>query len=173
VAVILWECGHYARFGDFFGYGYHTDLFEDHSDLGAPRLYRTHCLRVANYSFSVLKFEAIQTPKWGITDGAVLFHYGLEKWNDQTHSWMMADDSQIDDPPGFKTENAIESVWPGRSIRPNGCYEATLVKGVQKGDVVRIVAFTLYSKPPDAPGQRAFYSPAFTVRQESAGSSKN
>jgi hypothetical protein len=24
--IVFWECGHYARFGDFFSYGYHVDL---------------------------------------------------------------------------------------------------------------------------------------------------
>lgn len=68
LCVALWECGHRIKFGDFFTYGYHVDLVEDHSDIGAPRLNTAYCLRVTNYTFSPLKFEVIQTPNFGIFD---------------------------------------------------------------------------------------------------------
>jgi hypothetical protein len=165
--LIFWEFGHRARFGDFFSYGYHVDLVLDKSDVGVPRQHPAHCLRVANYTFSVLKFEVIQTPQWGITDGAVLFHDRIDKWSEQTHSWQVVGDSVTDADPSLRAPNATKNVWPGRSIYPTGCYEMATVEGVHKGDVVRLVAFTSYSKPPSAPSQRVFYSPAFTVQDES------
>lgn len=166
--LILWEFGHRVRFGDFFSYGYHVDLILDKSDIGVPRLHPAHCLRVTNYTVSALKFEAIQTPQWGITDGAVLFHDRIEKWDGQIHSWQTVRDSVADAEASLRVPNATKNVWPGRSIYATGCYEMATVEGIHSGNVVRLVAFTSYSKPPGAVGQLAFHSPAFTVQDESA-----
>jgi hypothetical protein len=163
--MFVWECGHYIRFGHLFSYGYHTDLIEDHSDIGVSRLHTAYCLRVTNYTLLPLKFEGIQTP-WGITDSQVIYHDRLERWSPQTHSWSTV----FDHAEGHA--NVVTSVWPGRSIYPTGCYEVARVKGLQRGDTVRLVAFTLYSKSEGARGQYAFYSQAFTVPGESAKNSR-
>lgn len=62
VLFVLWECGHYARFGDFFSYGYHADLVVDNSDIDVPRLHTSYCLRVSNYTVHRLRFETIRMP---------------------------------------------------------------------------------------------------------------
>src|SRR5215467_5990524 len=111
LVLVFWECGHRIRFGDFFTYGYHSDLIEDHSDLGVPRRHAAYCLRVTNYSFSVLKFEAIQTPEWGIWDGQVVFHDRIEKWDGQGHSWQTVGDSVTAAEPSFSRPNTTKNVW--------------------------------------------------------------
>jgi hypothetical protein len=63
VLIILWECGHYARFGHFFRYGYHVDLVLDHSDIAVPGVNTFYCLRVTNYTLRSLQFEGIQLPR--------------------------------------------------------------------------------------------------------------
>ena len=166
--IVVWECGHRVRFGDFFTYGYHTDLVEDHSDIGVPRLRTAYCLRVTNYTFSPLKFEAIQTPDFGVFDGQVVFHDGIEKWDKETRSWQTVGDSLKADEPRLGKPNTTKNVWPGRSIYPTGCYEIAGIEGIHKGDTVRIVAFTSFSEGKGTPGQIALYSPTFTVKEQSS-----
>lgn len=167
--IILSECGHLARFGDFFGYGYHVDLVLDHSDIGVPRKFSAHCLRVANYTLHPLKFEAIQTPTWGITDGQLIFHDRIEKWSERTHSWLTVNDSLTTAEPSLRTPNTTKNVWPGESVYPTGCYEMATVEGINKGNAVRLVAFTSYSNSEGGHDQLAFYSQPFIVKEESLG----
>jgi len=163
---VLWECGHYARFGDFFTYGYHTDLVEDHSDIGVPRIHAAYCLRLTNYTVHPLQFEAIQLPG-GYVGGGILYHHRLEKWNEQTHSWSIVIDSAEAGTPPLRHANTIKSVLPGRSIYLTGCYEIATIESIHRGDTVRLVAFTSYSKPAGAPGQLVFYSVAFVINETS------
>jgi hypothetical protein len=74
--IIFWECGHFARFGDFFAYGYNADLVLDHSNIGVPRVLSAYCLRLANYTLSPLKFGLIQTPTWGQRTAREFFMIG-------------------------------------------------------------------------------------------------
>jgi|SRR5215472_5721469 len=168
--IVFWECGHYARFGDFFTYGYHVDLVLDHSDIGAPEIRAFHCLRVTNYTFHTLKFEAIQLPP-GITDSEILYHDGAEKWDEQSHSWSKVYDSADD--PSWNQPNITKRVTFGRSIYPTACTAIQGLKGIKEKDTVRLVAFTSYSKSPSAPCQLAFYSPAFTVQESSRNTQKS
>jgi hypothetical protein len=164
--VILWECAHYVRFGDFFKYGYHADLVLDHSDIGVPDLHTFYCLRVTNYTLHPLQFEGIQLPR-GITDGEILYHTRVEKWNEQTDAWLPVYDSAEAKDPSPKAPNTIKSIAPGGSIYPTSCRTVLGYEGVHVGDRLRLVSFTSYSKPQGARGQLAFYSSAFIVRAES------
>jgi hypothetical protein len=157
--LAIWECCHYVRYGDFFTYGYHTDLVEDHSDIGVPRLHAAYCLRVTNYTFFSLKFEGHQWPS-GTTDSEITLHDRLEKWDQQSRSWSTVFDHGEDSGPSGVHANIAKTVRPGQSIYPSGCYEVATVEGVHAGDVIRIVAFTSYSSSTArAVGQHAFYSP--------------
>src|SRR6266851_77316 len=133
LCVVLWECGHRIRFGDFFSYGYHTDLVEDHSDIGVPRLHTAYCLRVTNYTFFSLRFEGHQWPLGGTMDGGISFHDRLEKWDQQSHSWSAIFDHGDGGTPSAVHANTVIVVHPGRSIHPSGCYEVTTVEGINKG----------------------------------------
>jgi hypothetical protein len=168
VLILLWECGHYARFGHFFRYGYHVDLVLDHSDIAVPGVYTFYCLRVTNYTLRSLQFEGIQLP-WGITDGEILYHTKVEKWNEQTHTWFPVYDSAEVSDPSLKDPNTIKSVAPGRSIDPTSCRAVVGYEGVRTGDRIRLVSFTSYSKLQDDPGQLVFYSPAFVINEKSVG----
>jgi hypothetical protein len=167
LCITLWELGHRIKFGDFFGYGYHADLVEDHSNIGVPRLHTSHCLRVTNYTLSSLKFEGHQWPMGGTTDGGITYHDRIERWNQESHSWSTISDFGDGTDPSAGHANIVRNVRPGQSIHPTGCYELATVEGIHKGDVVRLVAFTSYSTSSRVPGQLAFYSPPFTVNEES------
>jgi hypothetical protein len=166
--IILWECGHYARFGNFFRYGYHVDLVLDHSDIGVPDLHNFYCLRVTNYTLHSLQFEGIQLPR-GITDGEILYRTKVEKWSEQPHTWFPVYDSAEARDPSLRDPNTIKSVAPGRSIYPTSCRAVLGYEGVHAGDRLRLISFTSYSKPQGAPGQLAFYSPAFTIEEKPSG----
>jgi hypothetical protein len=164
LSISVWECMHRLGFGDFFSYGYHVDLVEDRSDVGVPRQQKAYCLRVGNYSLFPLKFEAIQTPNWGIFDREAIFHDQIEKWDDRSQRWVPVGDSSADPARSVKP-NSTKTVWPGQAIYPSGCYELASVDGINDGDIVRLAAFTLYLQPPGALGQRGFYSPPLTIRK--------
>ena len=152
----------------FFTYGYHVDLVLDRSDIGVPDLRTFYCLRVTNYTLSSLQFEGIQLPG-GITDGEILYHTRVEKWNEQNHTWLPVYDSVEVSDPSLKDPNTTKRVAPGRSIYPTSCRTALGYEGVHPGDRVRLVSFTSYSKPQGDPGQLVFYSPAFVINENSVG----
>jgi hypothetical protein len=164
LGTAIWECGHRIKFGDFFSYGYHTDLVENHSDIGVPRLYTSYCLRVTNFTLFSIKFEGHQWPS-GTTDSEISYHDRLEKWNQQSHSWSTVFEFGEGSDPSAGHANTVTTVSPGRSIYPSGCYEVATVEGIHTGDTLRLAAFTSYSKPEGGPGQRAFYSLAFVVNK--------
>ena len=162
----LWEAAHFARFGDFFKYGYHVDLVLDHSDIGVPDLHTFYCLRVTNYTLKPLQFEGIQLPG-EIADGETLYHTRIEKWNGQNNAWLSIYDSADAQDPSLKVANTMKSIATGGSIYPTSCRAVLGYEGVHIGDRLRLVSFTSYPNAQDSRGQLVFYSPAFVVRPES------
>jgi len=157
--LIAWECVHFLRFGDFFTYGYHVDLVEDHSDIGVPRSETAYRLRITNYTFTPLKFEGHRWPE-GTMDGAITYHDRLEKWDQQSSSWRTI----FDHGHSAKDVNTEKALWFGQSIYPSGSYEVATVEGIHPGDTIRIVAFTSFSNSKAGGNQHVFYSQPFKVR---------
>jgi len=167
----LAELVHLVRFGHFVRYGYDVDLVTENGDLGIPGVRTSYCLRVTNYTFSPLSIEGLQLPP-GITDGEILYHTRIEKYDKRATSWLAVMDSVAVNGASLANPNTIKRVLPGHSVYPDGCDAVAALDGIQKGDTVRVVAFTSYAKPEGAPGQLAFYSPAFTVKEEPSKSPK-
>jgi hypothetical protein len=159
--LIAWECMHFIRFRDFFTYGHHADLAEDHSDIGVPRFETAYCLRITNYTLTPLKFEGHRWPE-GTTDGAITYHDRLEKLDQQSRSWCII----FDHGHSAENVNTEKALSFGQSIYPSGSYEVATLEGVHAGDTVRLVVFTSYSKNEGGPGQLAFYSRPFAVQKE-------
>jgi len=158
--MCLWEVEHYMRFRDFFSYGHHVDLVRDVSDAADRQTHTAYCLRVSNYSVFPLRFEAARLPS-GITDNAVIFHDRLEKWSDESRSWTTVFDSTV----GINAPqraNLTKTLLPGQSVLSTGCYDISIIPGLTKGDVVRLVSFAAFSKS-EGENSMVFFSPPIVV----------
>ncbi len=153
------------RFGHFASYGLHTDFWAFQRDIGVPGIQTSYCLTVSNFTFLPIRFEVIQLPG-GIVGKEELARTKIEKWNYRTNAWELlvdsaAPDSSILDYPKFTLR-----IWPGQSFHPAGCSALAALDELRKGDSIRVVALTSFTKPDGDPEQSIFYSPTLVLTEE-------
>jgi hypothetical protein len=161
--VTAWiEVRHHSRFHDLVGYGWHVDLVERSADLGIPGIRTTYAVWLTNYTVCPQIFEGIKLPG-GYVGSGVFYPDRIERWDASKHSWITVRQTLRSEMPGSLVRKRI---WPGQSIFASGWDAVAATDGIRKGDTVRIVVFSSFGDGETRKGQKAFYSPEFTIDEE-------
>jgi hypothetical protein len=163
--ILFVEKRHNARFSHFASYGYHIDTMRWHGDLGIPGVSSSYCFAFSNFTFSPIVFETVQLPG-GILGTGILSHHRIDRWDEPTSEWLPVEDPASTTDLAFSHPNASFTTWPGQTDYPIGCIVLPAIKGVHKGDIMRVAVFTSFAKPEGSRGQKVFYSPVIEIAEE-------
>ena len=168
LAVGATELYHRCRFGDFFGYGLHTDVILGNSDIGNNDMYYA---RLWNVSFKPFQIEGCVSPSGddGGVPRSVVYRWDVQKREPSSQHWvsLRGADTWVMSPFGGS--------WYGGSWLQDRCLPATTqIRPLQSrkvawvyrdwvtnGDAIRIAIHTSVRVAPE--NQRIIYTDLFVV----------
>lgn len=164
------ELIHHHRFGHFLGYGWHVDVMVKTFEAGLPGPRRFYAMSATNLTLQPRVFQVVTDGRFGgLGCGkGVIYREQVQKWDSASQKWVTIPESiPVSVPQNavpvrharFGFELTTKTIGPGESVCAAGWDPIGSYRDLKRGDVARLVVFSLYTAPENDRKQRVLYSP--------------
>ncbi|HBE82797.1 MAG TPA: hypothetical protein PLN05_10530 [Pyrinomonadaceae bacterium] len=137
---------HRYNYGHLFGYGVHVDAVSRYSYIGIPGQTHMYNARIFNFTLLPVGFDTCGEVRDALMS-QIEFPYGVQRWDDQSNSWItsVADKSNKfchpDPLNAIETNVVTRWIWPGMSVDVSSGEATAARHPFQQGNLARFVVF--------------------------------